>query len=115
MQQPSDPPPPRPTEVAFTVRQVDGSSACLRIEFDLFVRRLAGLSESLLVAVAARRGRQPQAIPPTVLQEVIEGMLSVAATRCVRGGGGGESAAAPGIVPEGEADGTRFPSPWSDW
>jgi len=37
------PPVPRPTEVAFTVEQPDGSTARLRIEFDLFVDRLAGL------------------------------------------------------------------------
>jgi hypothetical protein len=79
------PPAPRPTEVAFTVEQPDGSTARLRIEFDLFVDRLAGLSEALLSAVALRRGREARPLPPAVLREVIDGMLAVAATQCVIG------------------------------
>jgi hypothetical protein len=51
------PPVPRPTEVAFTVEQPDGSTARLRIEFDLFVDRLAGCSYPTL--------RRPTAWSPT--------------------------------------------------
>jgi hypothetical protein len=51
------PPAPRPSEVAFTVERPDGSTARLRIEFDLFVDRLSDGT--------APTPRRPTACSPT--------------------------------------------------
>jgi hypothetical protein len=75
----------QPSEIAFVIPRSDGSITSIRIEFDRFVTRLAGLAAGMVSAAAIHRGRSPQPLPANLMRETISDMLAIAAIGCTLG------------------------------